>query len=176
MRGIEDPGAVFDDLAARGEVVLHASDVERSATLAAHASQGRYVVADTREHVSTINALAHPVLMERGEVCDGVVTAAGERIGVGDVVVTRRNCAVEDVANREVWRVARGCPAAMGLRLRTKSSKSRPSPRSREGRRRRRAMWPVCPHAVSVELTTVRGAAADPGPRRTPSPSQGIGF
>ena len=36
-----------------------------------------------------------------GEAADGVVTEAGERVGVGDRIATRRNDAALDVANRE---------------------------------------------------------------------------
>lgn len=107
MRRGENPGEVFDELLARGQVVVHASAVERTNALAAKASMpdAPLVVADTREQVAVINGLVHQVRVVTGEATDGVVTAAGERIGVGDRVATRRNDASLDVANRETWTV-----------------------------------------------------------------------
>jgi hypothetical protein len=108
MRKGESPGSVFDELVRRGEVVVHASDVERTQRLATEARVGELVVADTREEVARINALAHRVRKTLGEVSEGVLTAAGERIGVGDRIATRRNDHDADVANRETWTVV-GC-------------------------------------------------------------------
>ena len=105
MRRGESPGEVFETLVDRGEVVVHASEVERLATLAAKASRGDLVVADAREQVGRINGLAHQVRVSTGEAADGIVTGAGERIGVGDRIATRRNSASADVANRETWTV-----------------------------------------------------------------------
>src|SRR5699024_4907581 len=99
------PGEVFDQLVARGEIVVHASDVERIQELAARTTHGDLVVADTREQVGRINGVAHQVRTTIGEENDGVVTAAGERIGVGDKIATRRNDRDTDVANRETWTV-----------------------------------------------------------------------
>jgi len=105
MRRGEKPGEVFDELVRRGEVVVHASDVERQQKLAVRATYGDLVVADTREQVGKINGVAHQVRKAVGEVTDGVVTASGERIGVGDRIATRRNDHDADVANRETWTV-----------------------------------------------------------------------
>ena len=109
MRQGEDPGALFDELVFRGEIVVHASEVERHQVLAVHASRGRLVVADTREQAARINGTAHQVRTITGEVtggaADAVITAAGERVGVGDRVATRRNDPGIDVANRETWTV-----------------------------------------------------------------------
>jgi hypothetical protein len=67
------------------------------------------VVADTRDQVGRINGLAHRVRVATGQVTeeasDAVVTGAGERIGVGDRIATRRNDTHTDVANRETWTV-----------------------------------------------------------------------
>ena len=105
MRRGEAPGEVFDELARRGEIVVHASEVERLAALAGVAQRGDAVVADTREQVAKINGLVHDFRRIAGEVSDGVVTAGGERIGVGDVVATRHNDSTRGVANREIWTV-----------------------------------------------------------------------
>ena len=101
----EQPGEVFDELVRRGEVAVHASDVELLQHLARHGADGELVVADTRDQVGRINTLAHQTRQAAGEVTDSVVTAAGERIGVGDRIATRRNDRDADVANRETWTV-----------------------------------------------------------------------
>ena len=105
MRTGTAPGEVFDDLLARGEIVLHGSDVERTRRLAAEASVGKLVIADTREQVGRINAFAHRIRKATGEVDEQVLTAAGERLGAGDTIATRRNDRDADVANRELWTV-----------------------------------------------------------------------
>ena len=68
-------------------------------------SRGELVVADTREQVATINGLVHEVRLSTGEASDELVTATGERIGVGDRIATRRNDSDLGVANRELWTV-----------------------------------------------------------------------
>lgn len=105
MRTGEKPGDVFDELVRRGDVVIHASDVERQQELAVRTTYGELVVADTREQVAKINGLAHQVRKATGEVTDRVVTASGECLGVGDRIATRRNDHDADVANRETWTV-----------------------------------------------------------------------
>ncbi|HEY3479409.1 MAG TPA: MobF family relaxase, partial [Streptomyces sp.] len=125
MRHATQPGEVFDELVRRGQVVVHASEVERQQALAVRASLGELVVADTREQVGRINGLAHQVRVLTGEVNpggnrdagEGVVTSAGERIGVADRVATRRNDPDTDVANRETWTVTdtdQGCLTVVG--------------------------------------------------------------
>ncbi len=105
MRSGARPGEVFDELLRRGEIVIHASEVERQDVLAAKASRGQLVVADTREQVARINHVAHRLRVVTGAARDEVVTASGEQIGVGDTIATRRNDAEVGVANREMWTV-----------------------------------------------------------------------
>jgi ATP-dependent exoDNAse (exonuclease V) alpha subunit len=105
MRSGAQAGEVFDELLGRGEIVIHASDAERTRRLSAEASVGKLVVADTREQVGRINAFAHRIRKATGEVDERVLTAAGERLGVGDTIATRRNDRDADVANRELWTV-----------------------------------------------------------------------
>jgi len=105
MRSGAKPGEVFDELVRRGEVLIHASDVERQDLLAVKASRGELVVADTREQVSRINHAAHRLRVVTGQSADSVVTAAGEQIGLGDTIATRHNDAEVGVANREMWTV-----------------------------------------------------------------------
>ena len=108
MRNGDDPGAVFDALHRRGSVVVHPSDGERTAALAEAGAAGDLVIADTREQVAGLNAAirdrrrADPAA---GDSADSMVTARGERIGLGDRVATRRNDPDLGVANRQTWTV-----------------------------------------------------------------------
>ncbi|WP_322920649.1 MobF family relaxase [Nocardioides renjunii] len=131
MRTGERPGEVFDALLERGQFVLHASEVERTAALAAiganHAHTGAndgdlLVIADTRDQVAALNAAisdcrhgAGAPLGEQqreqagepsGERAGEPITRRGERIGLGDRVATRRNDRDLAVANRDTWTVA----------------------------------------------------------------------
>jgi hypothetical protein len=105
MRSGSRPGEVFGELLRQGDIVIHASDVERQDVLAVRAAQGQMVVADTREQVARINHIAHRVRVVTGSARDGVATAAGEQIGIGDTIATRHNDAEVGVANRATWTV-----------------------------------------------------------------------
>ena len=115
MRTGDNPGAVFDRLAARGQVVLHGSDAERLAALAelvaGQRSEGGapLVVVDTREQAAALNAAVRDQLVTADAVDDtrATITHAGQRLGVGDTVVTRRNDPQLAVANRDSWTVNR---------------------------------------------------------------------
>ncbi|MDQ4114093.1 MAG: relaxase domain-containing protein [Actinomycetota bacterium] len=119
MRAGQRPEAVFDRLLTRGEIVVHASEVEQIAALAdiaADTEGGVAVVADTRDQVARINALAH---RERAAVLDPrgrFGSKSGERIEVGDRVATRRNDPDADVANRETWTVRKADRKGVVLR------------------------------------------------------------
>ena len=61
MRTGERSGEVFDALLERGQIVLHASEVERTAALAAIGADSlddgdQLVIADTRDQVGALNA------------------------------------------------------------------------------------------------------------------------
>jgi exodeoxyribonuclease V alpha subunit len=113
MRAGNDPGNVFDVLLARNQIQLHSSAADLQAalagTVAAHYSNGDQVavVVDTRDQAGELNAAVRDRLVADGRVDDSRVTstAAGERIGVGDRVATRRNDRDLDVANRDMWTV-----------------------------------------------------------------------
>ena len=123
MRTAHDPGAVFDGLLARGDIHIHPSDTERLHHLAhlhhetrngAMTSTDRQehplVIADTGEQVAALNAAIRD---QRQAGTPGaatgtptaVTTAAGERLGVGDTIATRRNDRTLGVTNRETWTV-----------------------------------------------------------------------
>jgi hypothetical protein len=109
MRTGDDPGAVFEALHRRGSIVIHPSDSERTAALAEVGAAGDLVVADTREHVANLNSAISDQRradLATGDSADSIVTARGERIGLGDRVATRRNDPDLGVANRQTWTVA----------------------------------------------------------------------
>ncbi|RBY96566.1 TrwC relaxase [Blastococcus sp. TF02-8] len=113
MRAGTNPGTVFDALLARGQIRLHPDPPalrEALATAAADsyaAGERVAVVAATREQATALNAAIRDRLVTDGRVDDRrvVVTAAGERIGVGDRIATRRNDRDLQVANRDLWTV-----------------------------------------------------------------------
>ncbi|MFC7726168.1 MobF family relaxase [Nocardioides sp. GCM10028917] len=119
MRSGERSGEVFDELHARGQIVLHSSEVECTAALAAigaaSADDGdQLVIADTRDQVGALNAAIRdrrhgarvPHREHSGERAGEPITRRGERIGLGDRVATRRNDRDLAVANRDTWTVA----------------------------------------------------------------------
>ena len=116
MRTSRHPAAVFDTLLARGGIRLHPSEAERTRALAQIGAQHPWagasgepvlVIADTREQVAALNGTIRDQLVATGRVQDtgAVTTGAGERIGVGDRVATRRNEPALDVANRDTFTV-----------------------------------------------------------------------
>ena len=108
MRTGDDPAAVFETLHRRGQIVVHPSEVERTAALAEAGAAGHLIVADTRDHVATLNAAIRDQRSAEsgtGDSADSIETARGERIGLGDRVATRRNDPVLGVANRQTWAV-----------------------------------------------------------------------
>jgi exodeoxyribonuclease V alpha subunit len=111
MRAGDDPAAVFDALHRRGSIVIHPSEAERTAALADAGAAGDLVLADTREHVTSLNAAtrdqrrANPATGDSNDADPSLVTARGERIGLGDRIATRRNDPDLQVANRQTWTV-----------------------------------------------------------------------
>jgi exodeoxyribonuclease V alpha subunit len=115
MRTSRHPAGVFDTLLARGQIRLHPSETERTHALAQIGAQPRgegsaepvLVIAETREQVAALNATIRDQLVATGRLDDtgAITTAAGEWIGVGDRVATRRNEPTLDVANRDTWTV-----------------------------------------------------------------------
>ncbi|TFV89905.1 MobF family relaxase [Blastococcus sp. CT_GayMR16] len=122
MRAGTNPGAVFDALLARGQIRLHPDGQALREALAAGAADGYTggervaVVVATREQAAALSAAVRDRLVTDGRVDDRrvVVTGAGERIGVGDRIATRRNDRDLQVANRDVWAVI-GVDADGGL-------------------------------------------------------------
>ena len=116
MRTGDDPAKVFDELHRRGQIVVHASDVERTAALAEVGAAGALVIADRRDQVADLNAAIRGQRPStRSERC--LLTADGEQLSVGDRVATRRNDPELQVANRQTWTIA-GVRDGGGLILR----------------------------------------------------------
>jgi exodeoxyribonuclease V alpha subunit len=105
-------GGVFDALVARDQIRIYPSEAERTqarAVLTAASiiggEHGVLAMAETREQVAALNGAIRDRLVAAGRVQDTatITTQAGERIGVGDRVATRRNDRALQVANRDTW-------------------------------------------------------------------------
>ncbi|WP_245177146.1 MobF family relaxase [Geodermatophilus sp. DF01-2] len=112
MRRGDTPGVVFDALLALGRIRLHPDSAALQDALAATAAHDPRagdvaVVAGTREQVTELNAAIRDRLVADGRVDDAqvVTTRAGQRIGAGDRIATRRNDRNLEVANRDTWTV-----------------------------------------------------------------------
>jgi hypothetical protein len=113
---------VFDALVKRNQIRLYPTEAERTQALADLAADnvltgqtgptGVLVMADTREQVAAINGAVRDRLVAAGYVDDrrGVTTGAGEHLGVGDRVMTRRNDRDLAVANRDTWTITNIAP------------------------------------------------------------------
>lgn len=106
MRTGVDPETVFEALHRRGQIAVHASDVEREAALADVGAAGVLVLAGTREQAAVLNAAIRDHRQGESEAEAVLVTAHGEQIGLGDRVATRCNDASLGVTNRQTWTVA----------------------------------------------------------------------
>ena len=111
----ERAGEVFNALWARDQIKLYPSDAERTHALAELAAarlvtgdQSVLVMVDTRDRVAALNGAIRDRLVACGYVEDhrALVTASGERLGVGDRVSTRLNDRALRVANRDTWTIA----------------------------------------------------------------------
>ncbi|WP_092200573.1 MobF family relaxase [Blastococcus tunisiensis] len=113
MRTGAHPAAVFDALLARGQIRLHPDATALQEAIAAaaaeHHRRGEHVtvVVDTREQAAEVNAVIRERRVAVGRVDDQrvAITAAGQRIGAGDRIATRRNDRDLGVANRDTWTV-----------------------------------------------------------------------
>ena len=117
-RSGERVGEVWDALCRRDQIRIYASEIERTHALAQLAVEsvltghdrgdGVLVIADTREQSSALNGVIRDRLVAAGYLDDAraLVTHAGERLGVGDRVATRRNDHYLGVSNRDVWTVS----------------------------------------------------------------------
>ena len=166
---------VFDELWEDGHIVLHASEAERTQAIAAQAAEAilaghtsRALMADTREEVTALNATIRDRLVAAGVVDDDIVvtTSAGERLGVGDRVATRRNDWHYGLANRQRWTITAITPAppAAGYILQT-SKDDGPALeltlRNDHGITRQVPSWYARAWVESAYATTVYGAQGE---------------
>ncbi|TKJ23725.1 MobF family relaxase [Blastococcus sp. CCUG 61487] len=113
MRTGADPAVVFDALLARGQIRLHPDAAALQEAIAAaaaeHHRRGGHVavVVNTREQAAELNAAIRGALAAAGRIDDQrvAITGAGQRIGAGDRIATRRNDRDLGVANRDTWTV-----------------------------------------------------------------------
>ena len=158
----ERGGQVWDALWRRGQIRIYPSEAERTQALARLAADtltageqragGLLIVADTREQTAVLNGFIRDRLVATGHVDDSraVATNAGERLGVGDRVATRRNDRDLSVSNRDTWTItAVGADGSLTLRGRRATElRSIPAAYARE-------------HVELAYATTVYGAQGE---------------
>ena len=112
MRTGQRAGEVFDALLERGEIVVHPTEVERLAALAELTAQASGDLRHRRHpRPGRRPERRHPRPPRRRAARSGSarrrrhLRTAGERVGLGDRVATRRNDRDLDVANRDRWTV-----------------------------------------------------------------------
>ena len=139
MRTGQDPGKVFDALHRRGQITIHRSEVERLAAVAETAQDGGRIIADTREQVTALNAAIRDQRVATGQTVSAgaLITAAGEPLGLGDQITTRRNDRDLGVANRDCWTVT-GIDDDGGLLVRGRARRTDPARALRPPTRRAR--------------------------------------
>ncbi|MGP5292534.1 MobF family relaxase [Brachybacterium tyrofermentans] len=105
MRDRENPGEVFDRLAAMNLVTLHTDDEQARDHITANTRDGEAITVATNDEAVTLNERIRTERVESGEVED-TVTATGSdglSIGAGDLIQTRKNDTNLGVANRQQW-------------------------------------------------------------------------
>ncbi|SBN43680.1 TrwC relaxase [Propionibacterium freudenreichii] len=111
MRDRENPGEVFDRLAAMKLVTLHADDEQARdhITVSTRArdgdGDGEAITVSTNDEAAALNERIRAGRIERGEVDDTVTETGsdGLSIGAGDLIQTRKNNSDLGVANRQQW-------------------------------------------------------------------------
>jgi hypothetical protein len=157
----ERAGEVWDALWRRGQIRTYPSEAERTEALARLAAdtitgearaESMLMMADTREQATAVNGAIRDRLVAAGHVDNTrtVVTAAGERFGVGDRVATRRNDRDLAVTNRDTWTItAIGTHGSLTLRGRRATDlRTVPADYARE-------------HVELAYATTVHGAQGE---------------
>ena len=109
MRDRNNPGAVFDRLAAMGLVTLHADDDAAREHITGHVHDGEAITVTTNDEAAELNQHIRTGRVERGEVDDAVTATRsdGLSIGAGELIQTRKNSSDIGVANRQQWAVQR---------------------------------------------------------------------
>ncbi len=119
-------------------------------------------MADTREQVTALNAAIRDRLVEAGLVDDHTVvtTLAGERLGVGDRVATRRNDWHLSLANRQTWTITAINPTTAST-LSTGDAEQELTLRNDHGITRQVPAWYARAWVESAYATTVYGAQGE---------------
>ena len=107
MRDRDNPGAVFDRLAALGLVRLHGSDEQMRDHIARVRRDGEAVTVATNDEAAVLNEAIRARRVENGSADVGITVTGcdGLPIGRGDVIQTRLNDNRLGVANRQTWTV-----------------------------------------------------------------------
>ena len=105
MRDAHEPGEVFDLLATRGLIRLHASDDDARDAIAGAATASDSITVSANDEATALNEIIHAQRVTAGAVDTWrtVEGADGLEIGAGDHIQTRRNDARLGVANRQMW-------------------------------------------------------------------------
>ena len=114
MRDREEPGVIFDQLTARGQVQIHTTEEQAFTAMSegglADTAAGRSVAmsVSTNEAATALNEAVRDARLQAGLVTKGRTTTGsdGIQIGRGDLVMTRRNDTDLGVANRDIYTVA----------------------------------------------------------------------
>jgi hypothetical protein len=116
MRDREAQPALFDDLEARGNIILHGSGDEAWAAITRDVSERAAVGASvavavaTNEQAAELNALVQATHANAGRTRKPATEVAGTdglTLRVGDRLMTRQNDTELGVANRDTWTVER---------------------------------------------------------------------
>lgn len=105
MRDRENPGDVFDRLAAMGLITLHTDEEQSRDHITTHAREREAITVASNDEAAALNDRIRAGRVERGEV-DDTITATGSDdlpIGRGDLIQTRKNDTALGVANRQQW-------------------------------------------------------------------------
>ena len=105
MRTGERTGEVFDALHARGQIVVHPTEVERTRRAHRRRRTGHRRHPRAGRRAQRRHPRPPPRHRRDQPPPRAVTTAAGERIGLGDRIATRRNDRDLGVANRDSWTV-----------------------------------------------------------------------
>ncbi|GAC1379860.1 MAG: hypothetical protein NVSMB48_04550 [Marmoricola sp.] len=119
LREGRDLDRLFDELLAGGHIQIHGTEAERTSALIDASLDGGRVISDSVEHVAALNAHirdTHQTSRQHDPAetqpasanvlgAREFTTQAGETLGVGDHVATRRNAPRFGVANRDRWQI-----------------------------------------------------------------------
>ena len=105
MRERENPGQVFDQLAAMCLVTLHDSEDKARTQITEQAHEGEAITVATNDEAAALNERIRAGRIERGETDDTMTTTGsdGLAMGAGDLIQTRKNDNALGVANRQQW-------------------------------------------------------------------------